>query len=332
MKTIGVWSDQSTGAKLVMDYFVHEKAICESRNIGRDSRIWAFAHVLPEAVIGAECNICDGVFIENDVLLGDRVTVKCGVQIWDGITIDDDVFIGPNVTFTNDKFPRSRQYPEQFLRTTIKAGASLGANSTILPGVTVGTGAMVGAGSVVTKSVPPKAIVMGNPARISGYSGALVMPEQGPINNHQDITSPMALGVGSTALWQLAAFDDLRGSLVVSEFGSDLPFVPQRTFFVHHVPSEDVRGEHAHRMCEQFLVCLKGSVHVVVDDGEHNREVRLDRPDRGLYMPPMTWGIQYKFSADAMLMVYASHPYDSDEYIRDYGQFLNEKKEIQADD
>mgnify|MGYP003580074556 CR=1 FL=1 len=111
---------------LMRDVFVHERALCESRLIGRGTRVWAFAHVLPHARIGEDCNICDGVFIENDVCVGDRVTIKCGVQLWDGITIENDVFIGPNATFTNDRFPRSKVYPERFQRTFIRSGASIG--------------------------------------------------------------------------------------------------------------------------------------------------------------------------------------------------------------
>ncbi|MBF6041669.1 N-acetyltransferase [Pseudomonas sp. P154a] len=148
------------------DYFVHSHALCESTNIGKGSRIWAFTHVLPQAKIGQECNVCDHVFIENDVVIGDRVTIKCGVQIWDGISIADDVFIGPNATFTNDRFPRSKVYPDSFDRTVIGKGASLGANCTILPGITIGENAMIGAGAVVTRSVPANVTVVGNPARI----------------------------------------------------------------------------------------------------------------------------------------------------------------------
>lgn len=147
------------------DYFVHEKALCESQQIGKNTRIWAFAHVLPQALIGEDCNICDGVFIENDVKVGHRVTVKCGVQLWDGVVIEDDVFIGPNATFTNDPFPRSKIFPAAFSKTVVKKGASIGANATILPGITIGENAMVGAGSVVTKDVPAGAVVFGNPAK-----------------------------------------------------------------------------------------------------------------------------------------------------------------------
>ncbi len=120
---------------------------------------------MPEAHIGSGCNICAQVFIENDVVIGDRVTVKCGVQIWDGLRIGDEVFIGPNVTFTNDPFPRSQQRPEKYSVTTIHHGASIGANATILPGISIGRGAMIGAGSVVTKDIPENELWLGNPAR-----------------------------------------------------------------------------------------------------------------------------------------------------------------------
>lgn len=152
-----------------MSFYTHPQALCESKKIGSNTRVWAFAHILPEAQIGSDCNICDHVFIENDVVVGDRVTVKCGVQIWDGIIIENDVFIGPNATFTNDLFPRSKVYPDKFDKTIVKQGASIGANATILAGLTIGANAMIGAGSVVTKSVPDNAIVMGNPARVTGY-------------------------------------------------------------------------------------------------------------------------------------------------------------------
>jgi acetyltransferase-like isoleucine patch superfamily enzyme len=148
---------------------IHPLSDIQSAHIGKGTRIWQFCVVLANAKIGADCNICSHVFIENDVVIGDRVTVKCGVQIWDGIRIADDAFIGPNVTFTNDPFPRSRKIPAQYPVTTVGQGASIGANATILPGIHIGSGAMVGAGSVVTRDVPENAVVKGNPAVISGY-------------------------------------------------------------------------------------------------------------------------------------------------------------------
>lgn len=146
--------------------YVHPLSDVKSVQIGEGTRIWQFCVVFPSARIGKDCNICAQVLIENDVIIGDRVTVKSGVQLWDGVRLEDDVFIGPNATFTNDLMPRSKVYPEQFLKTTVKKGASIGANATILPGITIGEAAMVGAGAVVTKDVPARCTVVGNPARI----------------------------------------------------------------------------------------------------------------------------------------------------------------------
>ena len=145
---------------------VHPLADVKTQDIAEGTRIWQFCVVFEQAKIGANCNICAHVLIENDVVIGNNVTIKSGVQLWDGTRIEDNVFIGPNVTFTNDLYPRSKVYPDHFLQTVVKAGASIGANATILPGVTIGENAMVGAGSVVTKDVPAGVVVIGNPARL----------------------------------------------------------------------------------------------------------------------------------------------------------------------
>lgn len=149
--------------------FIHPLSDVQSREIGKGTRIWQFSVVLEGAKIGKECNICAHTLIENDVIIGDRVTVKSGVYIWDGITIEDDVFLGPCVALTNDKHPRSKAYPEQFPKMLIKHNASIGANATLLPGITIGKHVMVGAGAVVTKDVPDYAVVVGNPAKIIHY-------------------------------------------------------------------------------------------------------------------------------------------------------------------
>ncbi|VXA79882.1 dTDP-3-amino-3, 6-dideoxy-alpha-D-galactopyranose 3-N-acetyltransferase [Aeromonas salmonicida] len=149
---------------------IHTLSDVQSKNIGKDTRIWQYSVVLQGAKIGTECNICAHTLIENDVIIGDRVTIKSGVYIWDGITIEDDVFIGPCVAFTNDRHPRSKIYPDEFSKMLIKNGASIGANATLLPGITIGRHAMVGAGAVVTKDVPDYAVVVGNPAKIIRYA------------------------------------------------------------------------------------------------------------------------------------------------------------------
>lgn len=134
--------------------FIHEFSDVQSKNIGENTKIWQYCVVLPGAVIGSNCNICSHVFIENDVKVGDNVTVKCGVQLWDGVELEDNVFIGPNVTFCNDKYPISRNKNFKLEKVIVKKGASIGANSTLLPGITIGKNALIAAGSIVTKDVP----------------------------------------------------------------------------------------------------------------------------------------------------------------------------------
>ena len=148
---------------------IHPSSDVKSKNIGANTLIWQFCVVLENAVIGNNCNINCNVFIENDVIIGNNVTVKPGVQIWDGITLEDNVFVGPNVTFTNDLVPRSKVYPEKFIRTVVKKFASIGANTTIIAGIKIGDHSLIGAGSVVTKDIPPFTIWYGNPAKHKGY-------------------------------------------------------------------------------------------------------------------------------------------------------------------
>lgn len=155
--------------KAVNQPYIHPLSDVKSKNIGQKTKIWQYSVIFPNAVIGENCNICAHTLIENDVVVGNDVTVKSGVYLWDGITLEDNVFIGPCVTFTNDKKPRSKQYPDEFPKTRVEKGASIGANATILPGIRIGKNALVGAGAVVTRDVPQNAIVVGNPAIIKGY-------------------------------------------------------------------------------------------------------------------------------------------------------------------
>ena len=204
-------------------------------------------------------------------------------------------------------------------RTVLMAGSSIGVGAIVTAGVRVGLGAVVRAGAVVTSDVPPKAILSGNPGTIVGYVDAIESVSAVP-SGESNVTE---LGVDECAVWRLPSFTDLRGSLSPVEFNRDLPFVPARSFVVFDVPSADVRGEHAHKECHQFLIAIHGELSVVVDNGTDSSEVRLDRPDLGLFLPAGVWGVQYKFSSDAVLAVYASHAYDNDDYIRSYQEFLN---------
>jgi UDP-2-acetamido-3-amino-2,3-dideoxy-glucuronate N-acetyltransferase len=155
----------------VSDVFVHPNGLCESDQVGEGTRVWAFAHVMPGAVLGKGCNVCDGAFVESGAVVGDRVTIKNNVLLWDGVTVEDDVFLGPNAVFTNDMNPRAafKKSPNDFLPTLVRRGASIGANATIVCGTTIGEGAFVGAGSVVAGDVPAYALVVGNPARRIGW-------------------------------------------------------------------------------------------------------------------------------------------------------------------
>lgn len=305
---------------LLKEAFVHSMADVQTKKIGSETKIWQFCVVLSAAQIGSHCNICSNCFIENDVIIGDRVTIKCGVQLWDGLRVEDDVFIGPNATFTNDKYPKSKQYLENHPRTLIKKGASIGANATILPGVTVGESAIVGAGAVVTQDVPENAIVKGVPAQITGYTDTLLYPvDASGVSTIGKLVGPV--------LYSLTSVPDMRGNLVVGESAKEVPFRPERIFMVYDVPNSKVRGAHAHKECHQFLIAAHGTLNVILDDGEQRREYSLSDAKTGLYIRPGIWGIQYKYSTDAVLLVLASHAYDANDYIRDYNTFIAWKKE-----
>ena len=297
---------------------IHPTADIQSKKVGEYNLFWQNVVVLPGAEIGSHCNICANCFIENDVKIGNNVTLKCGVCVWDGVTIGDGVFIGTGATFTNDKFPRSKVRPEKFLKTEIKEGATIGANATILP-VTIGEHAMIGAGAVVTKDVPPYAIVTGSPGRITGYVDAKAMTMN---KNAGKVVE------GGHRLYCIPTFSDVRGDLNVIEVGKVLPFEIKRVFYTYNVQSKQVRGEHAHKKCEQFLVAVSGSCNVIVDDGNVREEYVLNSPAIGVHIPAGCWGIQYKHSPDCVLMVLASLPYEEPDYIRDYDawrKYMNER-------
>ena len=308
-----------------MTVFIHNTADVQSVQIGDSTRVWQGCVILRGAKIGANCNVCAHCFIENDVIVGDNVTIKGGVQLWDGVRLGNDVFVGPSAAFTNDLFPRSKQHQDRVIQTVVKAGASIGANATILAGVVIGENAMIGAGAVVTRSVPPNAIVVGNPARIVGYTETKIGEStviDGSGNSRSHVFSISETGVTGVTIYRFPIISDMRGDLTVGEFESQIPFTPKRYFMVFGVPSKETRGEHAHRLCSQFLICIRGGCSVMADDGENRVEVILDSPNKGVFLPPMTWGVQYKYSADAVLLVFASHHYEASDYIRSYAEFI----------
>lgn len=310
-----------------MDSYIHPLADVQTEKVGANSRIWQFVVVLPNAEIGSNANICSHCFIENDVVIGDDVTIKNGVQLWDGLRIGNRVFIGPNATFSNDHFPRSRVTPSKFLNTYLEDDVSIGSGAVILPGISIGKNAMIGAGAVVTRSVPPNSIVVGNPASIIGYTDAKKSSVSAGVTGESE-SRIVNTSVSSVNVHSLPEHTDVRGSLSVGEFTRNVPFSPKRFFLVYDVPSKDTRGEHAHHECHQFLICIKGSCSLVVDDGKRREEILLSGPNKGVHIPPMVWGIQYNYSADAMLLVFASEFYDTNDYIRNYSEFLRLSMDI----
>lgn len=296
---------------------IHPTSLVLTKDIGVNTSVWQFCVISEGVKIGDDCNICSHCFIEEGVTLGDRVTIKNGVQLWTGLHIESDVFVGPNVSFCNDRVPRSKQHPERYLITTVQTGASIGAGAVILPGLTIGHNALVGAGAVVTRNVPANATVTGNPAKIINFDGAkrtLIAPGQ------QGSSEPSLIG-RKASLLSFDRFLDSRGQLTALSIARSIPFAIRRMFFVSNVPNNAARGNHAHRTCHQFLICTQGQVDVSLDDGQERFVITLTSPSMGLHVPPLVWGVQYNYSRDACLLVLASDEYDPGDYINDYIEF-----------
>ncbi len=244
--------------------------------------------------VGSDCIIPDSARIETGVSFGRRVVLA-----------GDDI--------------------------VIRANARLDSACVIGESVTVGQGAWVRAGAVVLGTVPANAIVEGNPAQVVGYLNRTENDRRDNLrlvdmNSLGNLARParVPLGVGESALYLMRSISDTRGSLTVGEVPSELPFSPARYFVVFGVPSVELRGEHAHKRCQQFLICVHGSCRALLDDGSQRCEVTLDSPDMGIFMPEMIWGTQYRYSTDAVLLVFASRPYEADDYLRTYDEFLAE--------
>ena len=325
-----------------MASFIHPQAIVDTNNIGSGTRIWAFAHILGQASIGKNCNICDHVFIENDVVIGDEVTVKCGVYLWDGLRVASRVFIGPNVTFTNDLRPRSKQYPAQYLPTIIDEGASIGANATIIAGHAIGRYSLIGAGAVVTQDIPPHTLWYGNPAVFHGYvctcgeklneklfcskcKKAYILVEGtltlvGTNSSYQ--RGGYYMSIEKCRIIDLPKITDPRGNLSFIEGKRHIPFDIQRVYYLYDIPGGETRGGHAHKDLQQLIVAMSGSFDVIIDDGYNKKTVSLNRSYYGLYLPNMIWRELVNFSSGAVCMVLASNYYNEDDYYRDYDKFI----------
>jgi UDP-2-acetamido-3-amino-2,3-dideoxy-glucuronate N-acetyltransferase len=300
----------------VPDWQIHSSALCESDQVGAGSSIQAFAHIGVGVRVGRDCSIGGHAQVGPRAILGDRVTLGGGVRIADGVRLDDDVFVGPNATIGHDPSGPGRMGQAV---TVVHEGASIGANVTILAGLTIGARARLAPGSAVVRSVPANAMVAGNPAQIIGYASDSDVRRT--LAGAAD-SATRATSVRGVTLHHMREVEDMRGNLSVAELGREVPFEVKRYFLVYGVPNMEVRGEHAHLKCHQFLIAVKGSLHVVADDGRQREEFVLDRPSLGLHLPPMTWGTQYRYSADAVLLVLASHHYDSADYVRDHDRFL----------
>lgn len=252
--------------------------------------------------------ICRTEAIGEDVRIGAFAVVEEAAEIGDGATVGSHAVVGAGAR--------------------VGVGATVGAGAIVAAGIEIGQDAVVAEGSVVHRSVPRATVVKGNPAQISGYVGLGTGVPMEPVRQRSDRAqeAPAILDaeVAGVQVHRLPAVSDLRGALVAGELEGRLPFVARRFFIVHDVPGAEVRGEHAHYVCHQFLICVSGQVHVITDDGTRREEFVLDDNRTGIYLPPMVWGTQYRYSSDCSLLVLASHPYDPDDYIRDYDLFLSE--------
>lgn len=267
-----------------------------------------YSQISNDLKCGKNCTIGNFVTIESGVTLANDIVISNGSYICSNIKIENGVYIGPNTTFL-DSNPNASS-------ACIHAKVKIVANAVIYP-VQIGENAVVSAGAVVTKDVPPNAIVDGNPAQIIDYVNTIKhTPQSIPASQ------PGTQSTTNAQLRSISSYSDTRGDLSVIEIEKDLPFKIKRFFYTYHIESTSIRGEHAHKECEQFLISVHGSVNVICDNGKIREEFLLDSPQKGLYLPAKCWGIQYKHSPDNVLLVCASHEYNEADYIRKYNDFL----------
>ena len=302
-------------------FSIHPSALSESKNIGSNTKVEAFAYIAHRVRVGKNCVIGPHVCIGKDAVIGDRVVIRGAAQICAGTIIEDEVSIAAHATFLSDRSSDRENVTENPI--VLRRGCKIGASATLYAGVTIGEHSVVDVGAVVTRSVQPHAIVRGNPATVVAFANTLETPARLAAPSSA-LVQTMESKVRGVNIYELPFIRDPRGNLTVGEFGRTLPFVPKRYFMTFDVPNFDLRGEHAHRTCHQFLLCVRGSCAVVVDDGLNREEFVLDRPTFGVHVPPMVWATEYKHSQDSRLLVFASEYYDPADYIRDYHIFLKE--------
>lgn len=296
----------------------HPTSVIDTADVGLGTQVGCFAHIAFGSCIGPQCIVGEHVGIQKGAVVGAKVRIGFGSLIGESALLEDGVIVGSHVSIAADTESSTPVTGRRDV-TTVRQGAKIGSSATLLRGVTVGSNAVVEPGAVVNRDIPPNAIVAGNPASICGYVTALKAPSQpqAPVGKQLP-----AVAVSGVTLHPMPIIKDIRGTLSAGEFGRSMPFVAKRYFIVYDVSDHEVRGEHAHRALHQFLVCVKGSVAVVVDDGARREEILLDSPSVGIHIPPMIWATQYKYSRDAVLLVLASDAYDNADYIRDYDEYL----------
>lgn len=300
------------------DTLIHPQAACLAKKVGARVSVGPFSRIAESVqigdgvAIGANVSVPDGVIIDTGAVIDD------GAVLAPGMTIGAGARIGSGVVFAARRLAgEGERDPDDLI--VVGAHCVIGANATICAGLRLGDHSVVDAGSVLSRSTQPYSIMAGNPAKVVGFSGVSENNETPP---HIGAEGEYDSRVRGVRTYRLPYISDPRGNLTVGEFGRSLPFQPKRYFVTFDVPSAHLRGEHAHRACDQFLICVRGSCALVVDDGENREEFQLDHPTFGVWVPKMTWATEYKHSPDSVLLVFASDYYDPDDYIRDYPEFM----------
>ena len=300
---------------------LHPSAIVFAAAIGARTRVFEQSIVRKDAIVGSDCEIGACCYVDSGAVVGDRVTIGDRIRLSAGIAIENDVVVGADVIFLVHNSSGDQTRSRLGKGTVIKAGACIGRGAVLIPGVVIGCGAVIGDGTVVTRDVPPYGIVSGNPGQLIGFStnGGEYEPTAAKSGDLITAISSPVKGVTRVAVNVHA---QERGILHVASYPSVIPFEVRRLFVVSRVPSGEVRGNHAHRRCHQFLICVAGSCLVTIDDGKNRETIALNSPAIALHLRPLVWGLQHDYSEDASLLVLASEEYDRDEYIVNYDEFL----------